>query len=76
MFNPFVDNLANLRDEEIEQKILELSKKYLAAQRMGKIELLTQLQTFITMYRDESTRRRMTKNNQLDDDLNQLINVD
>lgn len=76
MFNPFVDNLVDLRDEEIEQKILELSKKFLAAQRMGKIELLTQLQTLITMYRDESTRRRLTKNNQLDDDLDQLINVD
>jgi hypothetical protein len=76
MFNPFVDNLSTLRDEEIDQKILELSKKYLSAQRLGKIDLLTQLQTLITMYRDEQSRRRLTKNNQLDNDLDQLINVD
>lgn len=76
MFNPFVNNLNNLRDDEIEQKILELSKKYMSAQRLGKIDLLTQIQTLITMYREEQAKRRLTKKNQLDDDLNQLINVD
>lgn len=76
MFNPFVDNLDNLKDEELDQKILELSKKYMTSQRLGKIDLLTQIQTLITMYREEQARRRLSRKNQLDDDLNQLINVD
>jgi hypothetical protein len=76
MFNPFVNNLDTLKDEEIEQKILELSKKYTTSQQLGKIDLLTQIQTLITMYREEQTKRRLSRKNQLDDDLNQLINVD
>jgi hypothetical protein len=74
--NPFVDNISLLKDEEIEKKILDLSKKFMTAQRLGKIDLLTQLQTFITIYRDELSQRRLSKKNQLDNDLDQLINVD
>lgn len=76
MFNPFVNDLDTLKDEELDQKILELSKKYVTSQQLGKIDLLTQIQTLITMYREEQTKRRLSRKNQLDDDLNQLINVD
>lgn len=74
--NPFVENLSLLKDEEIEHKILDLSKKFLTAQRLGKADLLTQLRTFITIYRDELKQRNLSKKNQLDNDLDQLINVD
>ena len=76
MFNPFIDNLKDLSDSELEQKILELSKKFFMAQRLGKIDLLTQVQTALIMYREETVRRATSKQSQLDNDLDQLINVD
>jgi hypothetical protein len=75
MFNPLVDNLSELKDQEIEEKILELSKKYFQAQRLGKIEMLTQIETFIIMYKDERQRRLHARKSDLDNDLDQLINV-
>ena len=75
MFNPLVDNLSELKDQEIEEKILELSKKYFQAQRLGKIEMLTQIETFIIMYKDERQRRLQARKSDLDNDLDQLINV-
>jgi hypothetical protein len=77
MFHPLQQDLSGLTDSEIESKLQELSKKYFAAQRMGSIDLLTQVSTFVNIYRNELSRRYMTKNKgDLDRDLDQLINVD
>lgn len=77
MFTPFEENLSNLKDNELEEKLQELTKKYYTAARLGKPELLTQLNYFIKIYKDEMTKRayRNTKS-QFDGDLDQLINVD
>ena len=75
MFHPFEGNLSDLKDSEIENKISELSKKFYQAQRLGKHELLTQISTFITIYKSEMSRR-YHKNIKEDGDLDQLINVD
>ena len=77
MFNPLVDDLSHLKDNEVEEKILELSKKYFVAQRLGKPEMLTQIATFVTMYKQEMSKRNAIRlKQQLDGDLDQLINVD
>jgi len=78
MFHPFQEDPKELTDTELTQRISELSKKYTTAARLGKGELLTQLQTFVTIYRDELRRRAMqpAKTNDQDKDLDQLINVD
>jgi hypothetical protein len=76
MFHPLEGDLSLLKDAEIEQKLIELNKKYYAAARMGSRDLLTQLSTFITIYRDELSNRYARKLKQNDDDLDQLINVD
>ena len=77
MFHPFSGDLSNLKDNEVEAKLLEITKKYHAAARLGKTELLTQLGTFVTIYREEMSKRYLRKtNNQNDTDLDQLINVD
>lgn len=75
MFHPFQENLSDLKDSEIENKVSELSKKYYQAQRIGNADLLTQISTFITIYKDEMSRRYY-KNIKEDGDLDQLINVD
>jgi hypothetical protein len=77
MFHPFVNDLSHLKDSEVESKLLEVTKKYHAAARLGKTELLTQLSTFVTIYREEMSKRYLRKNQgQTDTDLDQLINVD
>ncbi len=76
MFHPLAGDLSHLKDNEIEEKLLELNKKYYAAARLGSRDLLTQLSTLITMYREELKLRYAKKNQQDDDDLGQLINVD
>lgn len=77
MFHPFESDLSTLKDQELEDKILELNKKYFAAYRLGKPELLTQLTTFITIYKDEMSKRSMKRlQGDQSGDLDQLINVD
>lgn len=77
MFHPFEGDLSELKDAEIEQRLFDLNKKYFAAARLGKPELLTQLATFVTIYREELNKRYTLKSKgQLDGDLDQLINVD
>jgi len=77
MFHPFEGDLGQLKDSEIEQKLQEITKKYFIAQRIGNTDLLTQLSTFVNIYREELKKRHLEKTKgDLDNDLDQLINVD
>ena len=76
MFHPLEGDLSELKDAEVEQKLIELNKKYYAASRLGSRDLLTQLSTFITIYRNELSKRHSIKLKNGNDDLDQLINVD
>jgi hypothetical protein len=77
MFHPFEGDLSQLKDNEVEEKLFELNRKYFAAARLGKPDLLTQLATFVTIYKNELSRRYMLRSKQnLDGDMDQLINVD
>jgi hypothetical protein len=76
MFHPLETDLSLLKDQELEDKILELNKKYFTAYRLGKPELLTQITTFITIYKDEMSKRSMKRlQGDQNGDLDQLINV-
>jgi hypothetical protein len=76
MFHPLEQDLTKLTDAEVEAKVQELSRKYFAAQRLGKPEMLTQIATFVTIYKQEMSRRYIEKSrNDYDTDLGQLINV-
>lgn len=76
MLHPFVGNLTEFKDQEIENKLIELNKKYYVAARLGSQDLLTQLSTCITIYREELAKRHAQKLKDADGDLGQLINVD
>lgn len=78
MIHPLQQDLSTLKDAEIESTLQSLTKKYVYAQRLGQPELLTQLSTFITIYKEElaARYRKAVKNANLDGDLDQLINVD
>lgn len=76
MLHPLVGDLSEFKDQEVENKLLELNKKYYAAARLGSQDLLTQLSTIITIYREELSKRHTRKLKDADGDLGQLINVD
>ena len=77
MIHPFEGDLSQLKDNEVEEKLYELNRKYFTAYRLGKPELLTQLAIFVTIYKEEMSRRYQLKmKGQMDGDLDQLINVD
>ena len=76
MFHPLENDLSLLKDQDVENKLIELNKKYHAAARLGSRDLLTQLSTFITIYRQELAKRHADKMKSTDSDLGQLINVD
>jgi hypothetical protein len=77
MFHPFEGDLTSLKDSEIEDKVSELTKKYFQASRLGKPELLTQISTFLIIYKEELSKRLRAKTQgNMDRDLDQLINVD
>ena len=76
-FHPLEGELDSLKDSEIEQKLQDLTKKYSIAARSGNRQLLTQVETFVTIYRNELSKRYLTKNRGPEDnDLDRLINVD
>jgi hypothetical protein len=76
MFHPFEGDLSQLKDSEVEERLHELTKKYFQAARLGKPELLTQLSTFVTIYKEELSKRLRKNSSPVDGDLDQLINVD
>jgi hypothetical protein len=77
MFHPLGEDLSLLKDSEIESKLQELTRKYFLASRTGNNEVLTQLSTFVTIYKEELSKRLLAKTQgTYDTDLNQLINVD
>jgi hypothetical protein len=74
---PLHEDLTQLTEIDIENKIQDISKKYWTAYRLGKPDLLTQLQDYLTMYKEELQKRYREKaNTSLNGDFDQLINVD
>ena len=77
MFHPLEGDLSHLKDAEVEEKLLELNKKYNQAARLGNPEVLTQISTFVTIYREEMHKRYLNAKLEQDEgDLDTLINVD
>lgn len=80
MFHPLLEDPQKIKDAELESKILDLSKKYHIAARMGQGAVCSQIVLALDMYRAEQQRRQeenmktlMKKQNKGLDD---LINVD
>ena len=76
MFHPLEGDLSRFKDNEIEEKLFELNKKYSIASRLNDPYLLTQVATFVNIYKEELSLRYQRKLKDTDSDLDQLINVD
>jgi len=82
MYNPLVKDPSSLTDDELQQKISLLQKKYVTASRFSSQSVVIQLQQSITMYVDEQRKRsreklrqQMQQNKEDGKDLGDLINV-
>ena len=65
VINPLVDNLPELKDSELEQKIQDLSKKYWMVSNPN---MRNQIGLFIDMHREQQNQKR-------NKDLDNLIQV-
>jgi|TARA_Y100000389_G_scaffold202457_1_gene247799 hypothetical protein len=80
MFNPLVDSFAKLSDSEIEDKIIELSRKFFMTNNPS---VQQQISVILEMYKEEGRARRASamvqRTKKTDDDpenpLDNLINV-
>ena len=75
MFHPLEEDLSKYTIDEIETRLTELARKYNTAMHFGNLGLLTQLQTFVTIYRNELSERHLQQMKENDQDLDSLINV-
>lgn len=77
MFNPLVDNFAQLSDVEVENKVLELQRKYFMSHNP---QVQAQIATVLEMYQLETQSRRARAYQQQQEQngesgLDSLINV-
>ena len=77
MFNPLVDSFDQLKDSEIEGKIVELQRKYFQAG--ANPQLQQQVQAILEMYKLEMQQRRakslQPSQENGDNSLDNLINI-
>ena len=79
MFNPLLEDLTAIKDQELETRLSDLGRKQGIAFRMGNSALAMQVGVVIEAVRDEMTRRQNEATKKLlekqSKDLDGLINV-
>jgi len=81
MFNPLLSDPTKIKDQDLENKILDLSKKYQIAMRLGNGHVAQQIVLTLDTYKIEQQRRQAENMQALqkksrDQGLDDLINVD
>jgi hypothetical protein len=81
MFNPLLPDLGKFKDQEIEDKILDLSRKYHTALRLGNGSVAQQIVLNLEAFKIEQHQRQAKslaeiQNKQKKQGLDDLINVD
>lgn len=80
MYNPLLSDPSKIKDADLENKILDLRKKYHIAARMGHSQICEQIIMALNLYKEEQSRRHLESMQKIiknqDKDLDDLINVD
>jgi hypothetical protein len=79
MFNPLMPDLSNLKNEDIDNKINELMKKFTIAARHGQGGVCEQISILLDAYKEEQRARYQRSNQKLAEQnkhLDDFINVD
>ena len=79
MFHPLLEDLTQIKDADLENRMSDLNKKYNIALRSGNGALAQQVAMILEALRDEGTRRQAEATKKLlqkqNKDLDDLINV-
>lgn len=65
IYNPLLDNLTQLTDQQLDQALTDLTRKYVTAQSTGNYNMQSQLQMMIEIYRNTIVERTMDKQSKL-----------
>lgn len=80
MYNPLIEDLSTLKDQELDDKIRDLSKKYFTASRLPDQTLARQVRETLSIYKQELLTRQNKQfaesQKKRDQDLDTLINVE
>lgn len=79
MFNPLMQDITKLKNDDLENKITELMKKYHLAARFGQGAVCSQIAVLLESYREEQQRRYILAEQKLakqNKNLDDFINVD
>jgi hypothetical protein len=81
MFNPLLEDPSKLKDQDLENKILDLSRKYGIAMRLGQGGIAQQIVITLDAYRMEQQTRQIEsmktiQEKQKKQGLDDLINVE
>lgn len=79
MFNPLLPDLSKLKNEDIDNKIVDLMKKYTIAARSGQGGVCNQISILLDAYKDEQRVRYHKANQKLAEqnkNLDDFINID
>jgi len=79
MYHPLLEPAIKLKDQELENRILDLTKKYHIAARMGQGGVCQQILCALEMYKEEMNKRQQaalkSSIKKQDKDFDDLINV-
>lgn len=75
MFHPLAPDISGLKDEEIYNKINELSKKMSSAYRLGSGDAHRQMQMIMSHYQQELQNRNRKKMEEMEQKNPQLRNI-
>lgn len=77
MFNPLLQDLSTIKNEDLDNKITELMQKYFVAARSGMGGVCNQINVILEAYKDEqrsrhakSSQKLMSQNKSLEDYIN------
>jgi hypothetical protein len=79
MFNPLLEDFSQLKDQDLENRMADINKKYNIALRTGNSGLAMQITVVMEALREETARRQAEATKKLmqkqNKDLDGLINV-
>jgi hypothetical protein len=75
MFHPLLEDLTKLKDQELENKISDLTKKYFAATRLGQGLAANQIVMILDSIKMEQERRRVEAAQKLKEQPNQFSDL-
>jgi hypothetical protein len=80
MFHPLAEDPSKIKDQELETKILDLTKKYYIAARLGQGGVCNQIVIALEMYKEEQYKRQqesiMASSRKQSKNIDDLINIE